>query len=120
MCCRGARLGVHARLRRGRAHRARASRTAPPAARGALRGVHRFVQTAASGVPLGVRAGRLAACARTALVAAHPWDTHGALRAGLLAGYVIRRHGEPPAVFDRPTIVADTLDGVVDGLLALG
>jgi len=58
--------------------------------------------------------------ARTVLIAAHPWDIHGALRAGLLAGYVARLRGEPPAVFDRPSIVADTLDGVVDGLLALG
>lgn len=56
---------------------------------------------------------------RTALVAAHSWDTHGAMRAGLLAGYVTRLEGELPAVFDRPTVVADTLTGVVDGLLAL-
>lgn len=57
--------------------------------------------------------------ARTALVAAHSWDTHGAIRAGLLAGHVTRMDGELPAVFDRPTVVADTLTGVVDGLLAL-
>lgn len=57
--------------------------------------------------------------AHTALVAAHSWDTHGAMRAGLLAGYVTRLDGELPAVFDRPTVVADSLTGVVDGLLAL-
>lgn len=56
---------------------------------------------------------------RTALIAAHSWDTHGALRAGLLAGYVTRLDGELPAVFDRPTVAADTLDGVVAGLLVL-
>lgn len=57
---------------------------------------------------------------RTALVAAHSWDTHGALRAGLLAGYVTRLDGQLPAVFDRPHVVADTLDGVITGLLQLG
>jgi 2-haloacid dehalogenase len=56
---------------------------------------------------------------RTALVAVHSWDTHGAMRAGLLAGYATRLDGELPAVFDRPTVMADTLDGVVAGLLAL-
>lgn len=56
---------------------------------------------------------------RTALVAAHSWDTHGAGRAGLLTGYVTRLDGELPAVFDRPTVQAPTLDGVVRALLAL-
>lgn len=56
---------------------------------------------------------------RVALVAAHAWDTHGAMRAGLMAGYVTRLEGQLPAVFDRPTVIADSLDEVVAGLLAL-
>lgn len=56
----------------------------------------------------------------TAMVAAHSWDTHGAGRAGLLTGYVTRLEGQLPVVFDKPTVSADRLDGVVEGLLALG
>lgn len=56
---------------------------------------------------------------RTALVAVHSWDTHGAGRAGLLTGYVTRLDGQLPAVFDEPTVSGATLDEVVAGLLAL-
>jgi 2-haloacid dehalogenase len=55
--------------------------------------------------------------ARTALVAAHAWDCHGAGRAGLRTGYVTRLEGEHPAVFDEPTFSSPTLDGVVRALL---
>lgn len=60
-----------------------------------------------------------AAPAETALVAVHSWDTHGARRAGLLAGFATRLEGELPATADRPHVVADRLDEVVEGLLAL-
>jgi 2-haloacid dehalogenase len=56
---------------------------------------------------------------RTALVAAHSWDTHGAVCAGLLAGFVTRLEGRLPDVVARPHVVADRLDDVVSGLLAL-
>jgi 2-haloacid dehalogenase len=56
---------------------------------------------------------------RTALVAAHSWDTHGALHAGLLTGFVTRLEGALPDVVARPHVVADRLDEVISGLLAL-
>ncbi|WP_158890050.1 HAD family hydrolase [Amycolatopsis anabasis] len=56
---------------------------------------------------------------RTALVAVHSWDTHGAVRAGLLAGLATRLEGGVPAVVERPHVVAERLDEVVAGLLAL-
>jgi 2-haloacid dehalogenase len=57
--------------------------------------------------------------AATALVAAHSWDTHGAVRAGLLAGLATRLEGGPPAVVERPHVVAERVDEVVAGLLGL-
>lgn len=54
----------------------------------------------------------------TALVAAHPWDIHGAAAAGLSTGYVAR-HEDFPAIFRQPTVTGATLDEVVDALLAL-
>lgn len=56
---------------------------------------------------------------RTALVAVHSWDTHGALSAGLLAGFATRLEGGLPDVVRRPTVVAETLDAVVSALLEL-
>jgi len=56
----------------------------------------------------------------TALVAVHSWDTHGALRAGLLAGLATRHEGGVPDVVERPHVVAGRVDEVVAGLLALG
>jgi 2-haloacid dehalogenase len=55
----------------------------------------------------------------TALVAAHSWDTHGAVWAGLLAGFVTRLEGRLPDLVARPHVVADRLDDVAGGLLAL-
>ncbi|MQA07611.1 MAG: haloacid dehalogenase [Pseudonocardiaceae bacterium] len=55
----------------------------------------------------------------TALIAVHSWDTHGALRAGLLAGFATRLEGRLSEVVDRPQVVAERLDEVVEGLLAL-
>lgn len=56
---------------------------------------------------------------RLALVAVHPWDTHGAATAGLVTGWVDRVGRGYPATFAAPTVAADDLVGVVDGLLAL-
>jgi 2-haloacid dehalogenase len=57
--------------------------------------------------------------ARTALVAAHSWDVHGAVRAGLLGGLATRLEGGMSDVFDAPHVVATNLDEVVERLLAL-
>jgi 2-haloacid dehalogenase len=57
--------------------------------------------------------------ARSALVAVHSWDVHGAVRAGLLAGFATRLEGGMSDVFDAPHVVAERLDDVVDRLLAL-
>ncbi|HEX4355944.1 MAG TPA: HAD-IA family hydrolase [Pseudonocardia sp.] len=56
---------------------------------------------------------------RTALVAAHSWDIHGAVRAGLLAGFTTRLEGGMSDVFDAPHVVAERLDDVIERLLAL-
>ncbi len=54
-----------------------------------------------------------------ALVAAHPWDIHGAKAAGLLAGFVAC--GKPfPPVMKKPDIQAETLCEVARGLAELG
>ncbi|MEU6642981.1 HAD family hydrolase [Saccharomonospora sp. NPDC046836] len=55
----------------------------------------------------------------TAVVAVHSWDTHGAVRAGLLAGFATRLEGGLPAVVERPHVVAERVDEVVAGLLGL-
>ncbi len=55
----------------------------------------------------------------TALVAVHSWDVHGAVRAGLLGGFATRYEGGMSDVMDAPHVVAETLDAVVDRLLAL-
>ena len=57
--------------------------------------------------------------ARTALVAVHSWDVHGAASAGLLAGYCERLEGRIPDAVIRPHVAAESLDDVVHGLLAL-
>jgi 2-haloacid dehalogenase len=56
---------------------------------------------------------------RTALVAAHSWDTHGAHRAGLVTGWVSRLEHRFPDIFDPPDVTGDDLVTVVDRLLAL-
>jgi 2-haloacid dehalogenase len=57
--------------------------------------------------------------ARLALVAAHGWDVHGALRAGLTAAWFPRTERVYPAVYDPAALVAGDLAGAVDALLAL-
>lgn len=57
--------------------------------------------------------------ARVALVAAHSWDVHGAVRAGLVGGLATRLEGRVPETVERPHVAADRVDRVVDGLLAL-
>ncbi|WP_297646629.1 HAD-IA family hydrolase [Pseudonocardia sp.] len=56
---------------------------------------------------------------RVALVAAHSWDVHGAVRAGLLGGLATRLEGAVPDVVARPHVAAERLDVVVERLLAL-
>ena len=54
-----------------------------------------------------------------ALVAVHAWDVHGAVRAGLVGGWVSRLEGTYPPTFDPPDVTGAYLVEVVDGLLAL-
>lgn len=56
---------------------------------------------------------------RTALVAAHAWDTHGAHQAGLTTGWVSRLEGRFPDIFATPDVTGDDLVTVVDRLLGL-
>ena len=56
---------------------------------------------------------------RTALVAAHSWDVHGAVRAGLVGALATRLEGWVPDVVDRPHVVAERLDDAVIRLLNL-
>jgi 2-haloacid dehalogenase len=57
--------------------------------------------------------------ANTALVAVHSWDVHGAIRAGLIAGFATRYEGGISDVFDLPHVVAEKLDEVVERLVAM-
>jgi 2-haloacid dehalogenase len=52
-------------------------------------------------------------------VAAHSWDVHGAVRAGLVGGLATRLEGAVPDVVTRPHVAAPRLDAVVERLLAL-
>ncbi len=52
------------------------------------------------------------------LIAAHDWDTHGALRAGCQAAYVQRSPVPYNPHYDRPAIVGGDMNQVVDALLA--
>ncbi len=56
---------------------------------------------------------------RTALLAAHSWDVHGAVRAGLVGALATRLEGWVPDIFDRPHVVAERLDDAVIRLLNL-
>ncbi len=56
---------------------------------------------------------------RTALVAVHSWDVHGAVTAGLVGGFCERLEGRIPDAVARPHVSAPALDDVVEGLLAL-
>ncbi len=57
--------------------------------------------------------------AATALVAAHSWDTHGAVQAGLVAGLLTRLEGWVSDAMAAPHVTAEHFDEVVRGLLAL-
>lgn len=54
------------------------------------------------------------------LVATHDWDTHGAMRAGLLAAFVQRSGAPYHPLFERPDIMADSMVEVADGIIAAG
>jgi 2-haloacid dehalogenase len=56
---------------------------------------------------------------RVALLAAHSWDVHGALRAGLVGAFTTRLEGAVPDVVDRPHVAGERLDDVVIRLLNL-
>jgi 2-haloacid dehalogenase len=51
------------------------------------------------------------------LVAAHPWDVDGALRAGLQAAWVNRSGGPYPAIFRDPTYTVAGIDELVELLV---
>lgn len=57
---------------------------------------------------------------RTALVAVHAWDCHGAKQAGAMAGWCARLEGRYGDVFTPPDVTGDDLTEVVERLLALG
>jgi 2-haloacid dehalogenase len=50
------------------------------------------------------------------LVAVHPWDTHGARRAGLAAAWINRTGGPYPAYFARPDLEAGSLTALSEML----
>jgi 2-haloacid dehalogenase len=52
------------------------------------------------------------------LVAAHDWDTHGALAAGLLAAYVTRSKAPYHPLYRRPNIFADTMGETIEKIVA--
>jgi 2-haloacid dehalogenase len=56
---------------------------------------------------------------RVALVAAHFWDVHGAVRAGLVGALATRLEGGVPNVMARPHVVGRRLDEVVERLVEL-
>jgi 2-haloacid dehalogenase len=53
------------------------------------------------------------------LVAAHDWDTHGAMAAGLEAAFIARSPTVYNPLFHRPTIEGTTMLEVVDKIVAL-
>jgi 2-haloacid dehalogenase len=56
---------------------------------------------------------------RTALLAAHSWDVHGAIQAGLVGALATRLEGRVSEVTRRPHVVAERLDDTVIRLLNL-
>lgn len=52
-----------------------------------------------------------------ALVAVHPWDIHGAARAGLVTGWIDRMATRYPAGFSRPDVRGSSMDEVAVKLL---
>jgi 2-haloacid dehalogenase len=56
---------------------------------------------------------------KVALVAAHSWDVHGAVRAGLIGGLATRLEGAVPDVVEPPHVAAERMDTVVERLIDL-
>jgi 2-haloacid dehalogenase len=54
---------------------------------------------------------------RAALVAVHPWDVDGALRAGLRGAWLSREGGRWPAYLLEPTWTAPDLGSLADAML---
>jgi 2-haloacid dehalogenase len=54
---------------------------------------------------------------RCAMVAAHPWDLHGASSVGMTCGWVDRRGTPWPAIFPRAAVSGTTLSDVAGGLV---
>ena len=54
--------------------------------------------------------------AEAAMVAVHPWDVHGAVRAGLRGGWLDRAGAPYPAVFERPAVGAPELPSLARAL----
>ena len=52
------------------------------------------------------------------LVATHDWDTHGALSAGMHAAYIARSGAPYHPLYLRPDIVATTMSGIVERIIA--
>ena len=50
------------------------------------------------------------------LVACHPWDVDGAIRAGLDAVWVDRHEGHYPGTFSSPTYTVAGIDGIIEAL----
>ncbi|MCH6471312.1 haloacid dehalogenase type II [Sinomonas terrae] len=53
------------------------------------------------------------------LVAVHPWDVHGAAKAGLQSAWVNRSDAAYPSYFVDPDLVAAGIDGVAEALRAM-
>lgn len=58
--------------------------------------------------------------AESMLVAVHPWDIHGANRAGLATGFIDRTGARYPEFFARPDIEAPTLVELAHSLQGSG
>lgn len=52
------------------------------------------------------------------LVAVHPWDLHGAARAGLRTAWLNRTRGSYPAYFEAPEVTITALAELPDALAA--
>lgn len=52
------------------------------------------------------------------LVAAHDWDTHGAMKAGMMAAYLQRTQAPYNPLFEQPAITATTMTEIAKQLIA--
>ena len=53
------------------------------------------------------------------LIAAHDWDTHGALSAGMLAAYIDRTGAPYHPLYKRPDVYATTMNEAVEQIIAM-